>query len=475
MSQRTSYSKPQKIKVDGLEYEVRTVTVWNDKGRSGTIDDSIPIINKVQYKPGPSLADPFPQFSDLADRTENKGTNNGWSFRPIAGPAFKRALVESGPNSLSSQLDSATQQQLSKDANVPIPRAQQALGSITTTKSNQALAADNQDPNAAAGGQNVAQAEQSGDRSVPADTVTDTGSAFSGTKTTGFGNFIYPSNLGSIKQDVIRFTMLEYKPSGLGKGKGVSGGQNILQIGGGRGSDKDWATNRKIAGTVTLPIPSGISDTNAVDWGENNMNALQAALAAGALTGIKEGLGSMFGALGDTFSQTMSQEGEGVKSLASSAFAAAAVGGDTAAILSRAEGIVVNPNMELLFNGPQLRPFNFTFKMSARNSAEAQQIIKIINFFKRGMSPIKTEANLFLKAPNTFKVQYLLRNESKDHPYIGRIKECALQNITVNYTPDGQYATYQDGVMISYEMTLQLKELEPIFNSDYEGLEGIGY
>ncbi|MED5270202.1 MAG: hypothetical protein VYE26_02065, partial [Pseudomonadota bacterium] len=34
--------------------------------------------------------------------------------------------------------------------------------------------------------------------------------------------------------------------------------------------------------------------------------------------------------------------------------------------------------------------------------------------------------------------------------------------------PDGNYATYEDGVMTAYEMTMQFKELEPVFNDDYE-------
>ena len=93
------------------------------------------------------------------------------------------------------------------------------------------------------------------------------------------------------------------------------------------------------------------------------------------------------------------------------------------------------------------------------------------------MSPIRTESNLFLKAPNTFKIQYLHRpqGETADHPYIGRIKECALQSVTTSYTPEGQYATFSDGVMVSYQLTMQFQELEPIFNDDYEEIEGIGY
>ena len=89
---------------------------------------------------------------------------------------------------------------------------------------------------------------------------------------------------------------------------------------------------------------------------------------------------------------------------------------------------------------------------------------------------MKTDTNLFLKAPNTFNIQYLhLGRGGNDHPYIGRIKECALQSVTTNYTPEGQYATFSDGVMVSYQLTMQFQELEPVFNNDYDGIEGIGY
>jgi hypothetical protein len=295
---------------------------------------------------------------------------------------------------------------------------------------------------------------------------TDTGEAIKETKTSGFGSFVYPLGLGKTKQDVIKFTMLEYRPSGLGP---------VGQQRGGFGNARNEATDRTIAGTVVLPIPNGISDTNSVDWGGNPMNALEAAMAAAAFTGITEGLGAGVESFGKSLSAAVGEDktGRGI----GAAFAGAATGTNGNAILSRAEGAVVNPNLELLFNGPQLRPFQFTFKLSARSKDESKQIIKILNFFKRGMSPIKTESNLFLKAPNTFKIQYLYRpqGENADHPYIGRIKECALQSVTTSYTPEGQYATFSDGVMVSYQLTMQFQELEPVFNNDYDGIEGIGF
>jgi hypothetical protein len=61
------------------------------------------------------------------------------------------------------------------------------------------------------------------------------------------------------------------------------------------------------------------------------------------------------------------------------------------------------------------------------------------------------------------------------HTRIGKIKECALQSMTTRYAPEGQYATYYDGTPVSYEIDLQFKELEPIYNDDYAGLEGIGF
>ena len=81
------------------------------------------------------------------------------------------------------------------------------------------------------------------------------------------------------------------------------------------------------------------------------------------------------------------------------------------------------------------------------------------------MAPIKSSSNLFLKSPNTFKLAYY--HGRRPHPYLNKFKECALQNVSLEYTPDGNYATYKDGVMTSYNMTLTFNELEPVFSNDY--------
>ena len=51
-----------------------------------------------------------------------------------------------------------------------------------------------------------------------------------------------------------------------------------------------------------------------------------------------------------------------------------------------------------------------------------------------------------------------------------------MTSFTANYTPEGNYATFEDGVMTSYDVTLSFSELEPVFNNDYgDGFAEIGF
>jgi hypothetical protein len=89
---------------------------------------------------------------------------------------------------------------------------------------------------------------------------------------------------------------------------------------------------------------------------------------------------------------------------------------------------------------------------------ESETIRSIIRFFKQGMSPIRTQnLNLFLKAPHTFQIQYL--HKDKEHKFLNQFKECALQSFSVSYTPEGQYATFNDGAMVSYQLQCNFQNL----------------
>ena len=75
-------------------------------------------------------------------------------------------------------------------------------------------------------------------------------------------------------------------------------------------------------------------------------------------------------------------------------------------------------------------------------------------------------SRLFLSTPNVFELRY--RKGRGEHPFLNKFKQCFLQNIAVNYTGEGVYSTYNDGTPVSMTMSLQFKELAPIYDVDYE-------
>jgi hypothetical protein len=154
-------------------------------------------------------------------------------------------------------------------------------------------------------------------------------------------------------------------------------------------------------------------------------------------------------------------------------FAQEAVG--VQGLLSRASGSVLNSNLSLLFNGPSLRPFSFTFKLSPRDANESVIVRRIIRQFKEGSAVNTSAQNFFLKAPNVFKIRYEQKGGASKS--LNQFKTCALTTVSVNYTPDGTYMTYEDGTMTSYEINLAFNELEPIYQKNYSKLaaDDIGY
>jgi len=289
------------------------------------------------------------------------------------------------------------------------------------------------------------------------------GATAPGTRTEFSTNLRYPLAMSN-NQDVVKFTLVEFKPSTLNLG--TKGGVSTFT--------RQGSTTPK--GTIFLAIPGGISDTNTAGWGDDTMDPIKATLANVGLTAIAKGFGEGMAVLSQTASNTASDPStiQDLKTATATTFASLAMQGDAQKLLTRTTGAVFNPNLELLFTGPELRSFSFTFKMSARNQPEADMIIRIIRTFKQAMAPQRTLSSIYVKAPLTFLISYHHKNEM--HKKIGKIKECALVSLTTNYTPEGQYATYQDGTMLSYELQMQFKELEPVFNNDYTGPDTeIGY
>jgi hypothetical protein len=272
-----------------------------------------------------------------------------------------------------------------------------------------------------------------------------------------FRSLRYPQDAIEKGQDFIKFTAITYKRQGL--------------TGGPAGADK-----ANILGTILLPIPSQINDNNTANYGASSMNFLQqqglaaaSNLIGGDPGGAADAVKGMVGSLA------------GNPELVKNYFAIQAVntfGGNLSLdqVLARSQGTIINPNQELLFSGPGLRQFKFSFKFTPRFQKESDEIKTIIKAFKRNMAPKGSGGDL-LRTPNIFQIQYMQGDQ--EHSFLNKFKLCALTNMSVNYTGDGVHATYYDGTPISMQMDLSFSELTPIYNEDYDEYdskeEGVGY
>ena len=277
-------------------------------------------------------------------------------------------------------------------------------------------------------------------------------------------DLVYPTAMRATQQDRIKFTALK-----------IEGRDNINVS-----AKDDFSLGKRkttALGSVTLPIQPSINDSSGVNWSDANLDPISAYAASKSL-GIAAAGGNIAGevarALNEAASEFKSGLSEGFKEAISIYFAQQAVGAQN--LLSRTSGAILNPNLELLFNGPSLRPFNFAFRLSPRDSAEAAEVKAIINFFKKAMAVKTAASEVFLKAPNVFKIEYHSGESNKVHQSLNRIKECALLGCDVDYTPDGSYMTFNDEnrTMTSYQLTLRFSELDPIYNIDY-ATHPIGY
>ena len=307
----------------------------------------------------------------------------------------------------------------------------------------------------------------------------------------------YPYEALTANTDYLQIDIVEYKSVKQSSGSLISnpssGNRRLTSsaaVGGTRprGLSKSALIN---TGSILLPVPNSVQDGNSVDVGSSKLGNVVATAASATkdLMDVSPGDSDYMDKMGSIISKGSGDVAGGVGDFNKasdllkqqlSANALSAFGGNITLdqMMARQNGEVFNPNMELLFNGPTLRGFKFSWKMMPRNQKEAEQCKLIILAFKQNMAP-KTKASpgqggsWFLKTPNVFELRY--RTGSQDHPFLHKFKQCFLTDIAVNYTGEGSHMTYGDGTPASMQMDLSFKELEPIYDVDYEDVEGVGY
>jgi len=312
--------------------------------------------------------------------------------------------------------------------------------------------------------------------------------------------FRYPYDI-DINQDHLKIVQYEYKRNAKREFNNSSPDKYGTVI-----SDKTKPYG-KYNGSVLLPMPK-VSDSNGAEWGKSDLNVFGIAaggLASDVLNDLDQGKPLGNNALDSLSSKIFGNEAldaedqdtgffnrireniaKGQENLGNTATAGLAIGAQELSklaginlsadeFLARATGEILNPNAELLFQGPVLRDFGFKFLMIARSSEEAKMIRNIIRFFKVGAAPRFLNGPALLGTPNVFQLEY--RAGDKTLNTVNRFNEMALRTITVDYAPDGFWSAYQDSHPVAVVMSLQFSELRPIYREDHKktGDSSVGY
>ena len=237
---------------------------------------------------------------------------------------------------------------------------------------------------------------------------------------------------------------------------------------------------------IELPIPQEVNDSNSVTWGEDSLNIFQLAGLAAAQNLIKEP-GRSFQAVAEVLQKgiPLPELDENTKNSVLAGISGQAInalGGNVSpgSVIARSTGQILNSNLELLFQGVNLRSFPFSVTFSPRNYDETERVRLIIRYLKQTMAP-KTgneggRMGTFLKSPDVFSLRYL--HNGQDHPFLNSFKLCALTGLSVNYTNSGTYASYYDGAPVNIRLNMSFKELNPIYSEDYDSGDaggGVGY
>ena len=252
----------------------------------------------------------------------------------------------------------------------------------------------------------------------------------------------------------------------LGGGSGSAGGAVVGGVVGGAGSatilsqssQESQAGGEKAAlltrpqkrlrAAIALYIPNQLSVRYSAGWGEEEMMGFMAAA---------KGASELQRAFQNNTTTGLSSLGkEVISAMAMSGAGPVQVPG--AKELGVMTGIAPNPKKEQAFKNVDFRTFTFDYQFAPRDKTEAQNVMNIIRAFKYHMHPEFKSENQFLYIyPSEFDITYY--KGANENLHIHRHTSCVLTEMNVNYTPNGVFSTFDNGMPTQIQMTLTFREL----------------
>jgi hypothetical protein len=193
---------------------------------------------------------------------------------------------------------------------------------------------------------------------------------------------------------------------------------------------------KKIAATVALYMPDTVNFQYISDYG------------AASLTG------TLIKAAGVLSANT----GKALSAVANS---------DVTKLALATQGLALNPQDQVLFNGIDFRTYQMAFTFTPYSREEAREVKNIIKIFRQYAAPRlqKGTGGMFFIPPGTFDLKFLFNGQENRN--ITKVGESVITNIDVNYAPNG-WSAHSDGAPVQTTLTMQFKEIQLVDRTQIE-------
>jgi len=201
--------------------------------------------------------------------------------------------------------------------------------------------------------------------------------------------------------------------------------------------------------SVVLPFPQDVSIATSPEW-----SAESAGAAGAAMLNQNRDVDSNLIATASDFISNVDFAANATAS-ALGIIGSVATGQDNLGkIYNASKGKLLNPRDVTLFQGIQHRTFDLTFNFGVQSKADAILVSKFIrNLHINALPGIN---GVYFDIPEYFKFSIV---NGHDKPILDR-GEVMITNITCNYTPDGVWATFNDGRPVHIVLSLSFMERE---------------
>lgn len=252
-----------------------------------------------------------------------------------------------------------------------------------------------------------------------------------------------------------------------------------------RQKGRTTAITESSLGAVHLPMPAGLQTSHSAKYSAEALGAL-GMMGAGAADTLAQfaddpsmsGAGQMLEAASTAAKRNIGTIAlQGATSPAVSGAAGGSVGGIAGAGIGVGAtqfvkggmyglGMAFNPHLAQLFQGVDFRSHNFSFKMVAKNKDEANDIRKIVAFFRKKMLPEYRSLHNGNKAANQFNYpdEWIITFSKPE--FLFNLKRSVLVKFDINYHAEGKAFYHVAGEPVSVQINLTFNETEILTADD---------